>query len=278
VTPLACRIRLFEHSRTRLPAPGIQPHAQRRLSDGQDRRAAPTHLLFEPSRRIPRRQPLEDLEGHIIWRAYLHIIWRTTSCEGPIAILWLTLTSVISRSHPICIRDFQVRCFRAPYHYWERTGSVCIIHLCSVFVKPPPFSSRIYFLRISLLFFERVCCLLVLNSVTSTPQCIRQPKAAWVCVWCLCLRVSMCSDILRCLYLRIRAICLEGSYLLLFPFLRILSLNFSPLAVATKMAQLIFRDQNYLSSAIHFVCVYTLCLHTRYTKYLMWRSAIMAIP
>ncbi len=26
---------------------------------------------------------------------------------------------------------------------------------------------------------ERVCCLLVLNSGTSTPQWIRQPKAAW---------------------------------------------------------------------------------------------------
>ena len=26
---------------------------------------------------------------------------------------------------------------------------------------------------------ERVCCLLVLNSVTSTPQWIRQPEAAW---------------------------------------------------------------------------------------------------
>jgi hypothetical protein len=26
---------------------------------------------------------------------------------------------------------------------------------------------------------ERVCCLLVLNSVTSTKQCIRQPEAAW---------------------------------------------------------------------------------------------------
>jgi hypothetical protein len=40
---------------------------------------------------------------------------------------------------------------------------------------------------------------LVLNSVTSTPQWIRQPEAAWLCVWCLCawcLCVSMCSDIL----------------------------------------------------------------------------------
>jgi hypothetical protein len=27
---------------------------------------------------------------------------------------------------------------------------------------------------------ERVCCLLVLNSVISTPQWIRQPEAAWV--------------------------------------------------------------------------------------------------
>ena len=46
---------------------------------------------------------------------------------------------------------------------------------------------------------ERVCCLLVLNSVTSTPQWIRQPEAAWGCVWCLC--VSMYSDILGSLSL-----------------------------------------------------------------------------
>jgi hypothetical protein len=31
-----------------------------------------------------------------------------------------------------CIRDFRVRCFCTPY-LWERTGSVCIIHLYSVF-------------------------------------------------------------------------------------------------------------------------------------------------
>ena len=46
---------------------------------------------------------------------------------------------------------------------------------------------------------ESVCCLLVLNSVTSTPQWIRQPEAAWGCVWCLC--VSMYSDILGSLSL-----------------------------------------------------------------------------
>jgi hypothetical protein len=32
-----------------------------------------------------------------------------------------------------------------------------------------------------------------------------------------------------------------------------------------KLAKLIFRDQNYVSSAIHFVCVYTPCLCARYT-------------
>jgi hypothetical protein len=33
---------------------------------------------------------------------------------------------------------------------------------------------------------ESVCCLLVLNSVTFTPQWIRQPEAAWgVCVVCV---------------------------------------------------------------------------------------------
>jgi hypothetical protein len=37
------------------------------------------------------------------------------------------------------------------------------------------------------------------NSVTSTPQWIRQPEASWGCVWCLC--VSMYSDILGSLSL-----------------------------------------------------------------------------
>ena len=48
-------------------------------------------------------------------------------------------------------------------------------------------------------FAKRECCLLVLNSVTPTPQWIRQPEAVCVCVWCLC--VSMYSDILGSLSL-----------------------------------------------------------------------------
>jgi hypothetical protein len=39
---------------------------------------------------------------------------------------------------------------------------------------------------------ERVCCLLVLDSVTSTPQWIRQPEARG-CVHDACLYVNVCS-------------------------------------------------------------------------------------
>jgi hypothetical protein len=45
-----------------------------------------------------------------------------------------------------------------------------------------------------------VCCLLVLNSVTSTPQWIRQPKPRDVvydvCVCLVCLCVNVYSEIL----------------------------------------------------------------------------------
>jgi hypothetical protein len=44
---------------------------------------------------------------------------------------------------------------------------------------------------------ERDCCLLVLNSVTSTPQWIRQPKPRDVVHdLCVCLCVNVCSEIL----------------------------------------------------------------------------------
>jgi hypothetical protein len=48
------------------------------------------------------------------------------------------------------------------------------------------------------LLLESVCCLLVLDSVTSTPQWIRQPEAAWgVCVVFVCL-VLACKYVLGC--------------------------------------------------------------------------------
>jgi hypothetical protein len=43
---------------------------------------------------------------------------------------------------------------------------------------------------------ERVGCLFVLDSVTSTPQWIRQPKPRDVVLTCVCLCVNMCSEVL----------------------------------------------------------------------------------
>ena len=44
---------------------------------------------------------------------------------------------------------------------------------------------------------QRVCCLLVLDSVTSTPQWIRQPKPRGVVYdVCECLCVNVCSEVL----------------------------------------------------------------------------------
>jgi hypothetical protein len=43
------------------------------------------------------------------------------------------------RKFPLCIRSLYFRCSRTHPHFWERTVSACIIHLCSVFARPPPF-------------------------------------------------------------------------------------------------------------------------------------------
>jgi hypothetical protein len=58
-----------------------------------------------------------------------------------------------------------VRCIRTHYHYWERTGSVCILHLYSVFARPP-----IRDTSFGDMLTVRAGCLLVLNSVASAPQ------------------------------------------------------------------------------------------------------------
>jgi hypothetical protein len=51
----------------------------------------------------------------------------------------------------------------------------------------------------------------------------------------------------------------------LLSFLRVIGLTLTPLPPATKMAQLMFRDQKYVSSAIHFVYVYTpMSIHSMY--------------
>jgi hypothetical protein len=52
--------------------------------------------------------------------------------------------------------------------------SDCNLGLCFHEVQQPVQASLVQFYQAP----ERVCCLLVLNSVTSTPQSIRQPEAA----------------------------------------------------------------------------------------------------
>jgi hypothetical protein len=53
-----------------------------------------------------------------------------------------------------------------------------VANACHCFIVIFWYHSR-SFVLLDIGFGERVCCLLVLNSVTSTPQWIRQPEAAW---------------------------------------------------------------------------------------------------
>jgi hypothetical protein len=105
-------VRAFSQS-----SPGMQPHAQRRLSDGQDRLAVPTHLLFETYRRIPRRLSLDGREE----------VFTACPLRVPDSVIKLVL-------HPCQKSADYLACARS---------------------RP---------------------CSVVLDSVTSTPQWIRQPK------------------------------------------------------------------------------------------------------
>jgi hypothetical protein len=83
--------------------------------------------------------------------------------------------------------------------------------------------------------------------------------------------VSVCIVTLYSVFVLWRALYLEGPifgdlYLFGGVFAR-LSLDHPDTSIpaASKKATLIFRDQNYVFRDIHFVCVYTPCLYTRYT-------------
>jgi len=159
-------------------------------------------------------------EGRLISRPSRHLIRRATSFHRPLhPSSWPTF--LFFRDFLFYIRNFHVRCSRARPHFWERTASACIIHLCSVFARPPPFCSYcISFLRISLF-------------------------------------SSYVHPYVLSIWRAIRSLLLPSSRTFGFPL--------TSLPAASKLAQLIFRDQNYVSSAIHFVCVYTPFLYTRYT-------------
>ena len=118
------------------------------------------------------------------------------------------------------IRDFPSILSHTAF-YWERTVSVCIMTLYSVFLFTPSVWRALYLA--GHLYLEG--------------------------------HIYLEGH----LYLK-TYICLEGSSL-------VYGLDHPDTSIpaASKMAQLIFRDQNYVSSAIHFVCVYTPCLYTRYT-------------
>jgi hypothetical protein len=63
----------------------------------------------------------------------------------------LGLPFLFFRDFLFFLRTFHVRCSRTHPPFWERT-SACVIHLCSVFARPPPFFLLHFhsFLRISL--------------------------------------------------------------------------------------------------------------------------------
>jgi hypothetical protein len=91
---------------------------------------------------IRRAESSGDLEGFLpLPSEGYNISKASTSSMADLPLL---------RKFPLCIRSFHVRCSRTHPHLWERTSSACIIHLCSVFARPPPFSYCISVLRISL--------------------------------------------------------------------------------------------------------------------------------
>jgi hypothetical protein len=85
---------------------------------------------------LPRTQGHVHSENCIIWRASCHFLRRATTFPRPAHPLWPTFLSVLHK-FPLCLRAFYVRCSRTHPHFWERTASVCIIHLCSVCARLP---------------------------------------------------------------------------------------------------------------------------------------------
>ena len=81
----------------------------------------------------------------------------------------------------------------------------------------------------------------------------------WRAVVCVFARLRLCSFSSPRFYIWRHISDLEGSSL-------VWGLDHPDTSIpaASKMAQLIFRDQNYVSSAIHFICVYTMSIHLIY--------------
>ena len=140
------------------------------------------------------------------WGIVQGVSWESFLSLLVLFIFWYSPT--------LHIRDFHVRYYRTHrLFYSERTVSVCIVTLYSVFVLcffTPHTFGGLYIWRA-----------IYIWRTISVWRALRSSKA-WI----------------------------------------ILTLS---IPAASKMASLIFRDQNDVFRDIHFVCVYTPCLYTRYT-------------
>ena len=96
------------------------------------------------------------------WGNVQGVSWGSFLSIFVIFIFWYSPT--------LHLRDFHVRYYRTPPSYWERTVSVCIMTLYSVFVLcvfPPPFSY---------LFLMHTSCVFFLFIHACTPMCYIIPR------------------------------------------------------------------------------------------------------
>jgi hypothetical protein len=110
----------------------------------------------------PRTQGHMHSEGRILCRASRHFIRRATSFQHLLhPSSWPTF--LFFRDFLFCLRNFHVRCSRTQPHFWERTVSACIIHICSMFPPPPLLLLQFLLAYFSFLFLCAPLCDYVLS-------------------------------------------------------------------------------------------------------------------
>ena len=130
------------------------------------------------------------MEGHIHTHIHTHIQSNTHihvhTHLRQVSAAWLLASKFLS-----CLAKFmliQMIASRRRNATQKFTQQLDLLQQCSVQLEIFSVFCDILLLQCHLQKLERVCCLLVLNSVTSTPQWIRQPKAAW---WCVCELIAL---------------------------------------------------------------------------------------
>ena len=173
----------------------------------------------------------------------------------------------------LCLCDLSISCIRTAFLHshcvflfilGERTGSLLGIIFSMLLIFIFRYSHTLH-IRVFHAILSHTVFLLGAYSV-----CVQHAFVFSVCTLCFS---TPC--VWRALYLEGHIylaghisldayICLEGSSLVSC-FVYGLDHPDTSIPTASLMAPLIFRDQNYVSRDIHFVCVYTPCLYTRYT-------------